>query len=210
MLPNDQHEKQVRGREAVVEDYHLPPLKKIGAKMEKGKLCIDGKEFISEIKCPKTEDLMNLPRAKVDALKKMYDECIKEGALILLEDSKFQGYTAEISTIDEVNQLYMAMKYVHRSARHVTCSFRLPGKNFLKFQDCCDDGEWGAARHVLNAMKSCDIEFRVIFVTRRYTGKHVGVARFEAYLRAARSAVAHFPPHRIPQSCAPNMVRGIL
>ena len=110
-----------------------------------------------------------------------------------MDGSIFQGFTAEIATIEEVNELYTAMRVQHTKARHVICAFRLPGQNFVKFQDYHDDQEWGAGRHVLNAMKYSSMEFRVIFVTRTYEGKYVGISRFEAYLRAARSAVAHSP-----------------
>ena len=44
--------------------------------------------------------------------------------------------------------------------------------------------------HASNLQSS--MTYRVIFVTRRYDGVHIGKKRFEAYLLAARSAVANY------------------
>ena len=161
-----------------MENRDLHTLDQLDLKIEKGKLKINNTEFISEIQCPHYSEVLTWNEAECNKLTKLYHEKIKQGTTIQVESSTFQGYTAEIATIEDINELYKAMRLMHTTARHITCSFRLPGKNFVKFQDSCDDGEWGAGRHILNAMKSTDMYFRVIFITRHYNGKHVGGCTF--------------------------------
>ena len=129
---------------------------------------------------------------QVDKYTQLYDH-IKEGSEYEIEGSLFKGFMVEIATIEEVNDFYMAMKLKHMGARHIICMYRLPGRNFIKFQDGEDDGEHGTSRFILNAMKHCEIFHQVVFVTRYYDGKQIGVKRFEGYLKAARSAIIHAP-----------------
>ena len=114
-----------------------------------------------------------------------------KGSEIVHDGSTFQGFTAEIGTIEEVNKLYEMVRMNNLHARHVVMAFRLPGKNFVKYQDGIVDVEYRAARLILNAMKHAEIFHRVTLVTRIYNGKQIGAKRFEAYLLAARTAILH-------------------
>ena len=42
-----------------------------------------------------------------------------------------------------------------------------------------DDGEWGGARWIMEAISSKNVYNRLVCVTRWYGGKHMGRARFE-------------------------------
>ena len=72
-------------------------------------------------------------------------------------------------------------------------AFHLPGLHYLDNEDGCDDGEYGAMRYLLHALKSVDITHRVILVTRHYDGVHIGVERFSSYLLAGRSTILQSP-----------------
>ena len=82
---------------------------------------------------------------------------------------------------------------MHLGAKHIVCIFRLPGRNFVKYQHGIDDSKHGATRFILNAMRMKDILYRVIFITRYYSGQQIGPVRFEGYLKAARSVILHHP-----------------
>ena len=56
-------------------------------------------------------------------------------------------------------------------------------------QDFCDDGEIGAARHLLKLLHDCELKNRVIFVV-RYCGDKLGPSRFDQILEAAKRALA--------------------
>ena len=189
-------EKNTKAREAIAENRDLSGLQKLDLKITKGKLHQNGAEYVSEIALPEQKVILTWPEDKLKEYHTLYRQQIKTGIQIQSESSYFQGYVADIETLDEISNLYIAMRCMHMDARHIVMAYRLPGRDFIKYQDGEDDGEWGASRYILNALKYANIMHRVVFVTRRYDGAHIGKKRFEAYLLAARSALANHPENR--------------
>ena len=124
-------------------------------------------------------------------LKKTFNRMLP-GERITEGSSIFQGYSIEINNVEEVNRAYEAIKCALPKERHIVGVYRLPG-HFLTNCEGCDDGEHGAARIIMNALKHANITHRALFITRWYDSTHIGVKRFESYLKAARSAIAHSP-----------------
>ena len=79
------------------------------------------------------------------------------------------------------------------------CAFRIPHENFHLHQNYQDDDEHSGGRLLLDAIKRSEMMNRVIFVTRRYNGKHVGPSKFDAILDAAKAVVTEFPFNRLMQ-----------
>ena len=120
-------------------------------------------EYASEITCPDRSEILPWDMEKVRKYTELYNENIKNRGIWTKQSSKFHGFTAEIGTTDDVNELFQAMRMKHLNASHIVCVYRLPGKNFLKYLDGEDDGEFGATRFILNAMKKHDI-FTVLYL----------------------------------------------
>ena len=87
-----------------------------------------------ETNCPKAEDTLTWMDVIWKEVTHEYTEKITAGSEIKIELLLFQGFMAEIDMIDDVNTLYYAMRIVHPFAKHIVAVFRLPGKNFVKFQ----------------------------------------------------------------------------
>lgn len=98
-----------------------------------------------ETNCLKAEDTLTWMDVIWKEVTHEYTEKITAGSEIKIELLLFQGFMAEIDMIDDVNTLYYAMRIVHPFAKHIVAVFRLPGKNFVKFQKGCDDSEYGTA-----------------------------------------------------------------
>ena len=145
------------------------------------------------ISCSENVEIITWSSEFISNLNERYLREIKTGGEIHMESSIFQGYMAEISTLDDVDIPFKVMKLQHPEARHIVCTYRLPGRNSVKFQDGVDDGEHGPVGYILQALKDAEIFHRVLFVTHKYKGEHIGHKRFEGYLWAARSAILHMP-----------------
>ena len=113
--------------------------------INRGKLHMGEEKYTMETNCPKAEDTLTWMDVKWKEVTHEYTEKITAGSEIKIELSLFQGFMAEIDMIDDVNTLYYAMRIVHPFAKHIMAVFRLPGKNFVKFQKGCDDSEYGTA-----------------------------------------------------------------
>ena len=182
-------------REIKYENSLRPHLDKLEVKVEKGELYINNVIYEPDIVCPDRLQLLDWNEEKIKELDTFYNDKVKSGGEIHIDSSTFTGYKVEIQSMLDINTAYEALRLKFPGARHVVCAYRLPGKNFVKYQSGCDDGEHGAYRFILNAMKMVEMSHTAIFVTRFYDGKQIGISRFEGYLLAARSAIAHNPIH---------------
>ena len=60
-------------------------------------------------------------------------------------------------------------------------------------QDYSDDGEWGGARKILDALKLAGIFNVAIFVVRYHNGPNLGPRRFEIIESMAKDVIADYP-----------------
>ena len=164
--------------------------------IKKGKLYVQNTEFRSKIVKPNVHVLLKLKQDEIVELNKVGDK-VKAGAVVEKSSSKFQGFVADVSTIDEVNKTYEWVRYQNLSSRHTICAFRLPGPMFPEMQDFYDDEEHEAGKKLLDYMIETEQESRVIFVTRNYDGTHIGPQRFDCIIDAAKSAVNQKPYNEV-------------
>ena len=78
-------------------------------------------------------------------------------------------------------------------ARHIICACRIPGSDSTLGFEYEDYDEHGAGQVLLNYMEESDLDNRALFVVRKYDGQHIGPARFDCIVRAAKAAVNHKP-----------------
>ena len=74
-------------------------------------------------------------------------------------------------------------------ARHVVCAYSIPGRNFHINQSYCSDDEHKMGNVLLGLLEEANITNRALFVGRTYDGEHIGPDRFNAFKKAAKSAV---------------------
>ena len=100
----------------------------------------------------------------------------------------FIGYTAEVGSHQDVRDIYKRLKLTEPNARHIVCAYRLPGTPHLA-NNFHDDGEPGSGRSLLSFLEEHKLEYRAVFVVRRYGGIKLGSDRFNMYIQAARLAI---------------------
>ena len=180
-LPAAVVEKRKRDRDIFGIAQEKP---EIEVKYHKGKLTVQGEIYSQKIVPPSPRQLVDHIPEELERILKMD---LHVGGKVRQENSSFEGYTASVSTLAQVRDLYTKVKLMVPTARHVVCGFQIPG-NPVYNQDFCDDGEPGAGRVILDFILRNQLQNRVIFIARKYGGIRMGASRFECYLDAAKLA----------------------
>ena len=125
---------------------------------------------------------------------RIYLKCpeIVTGDVIEDRKSVFQGHTAVVKSLDEVNmvisRLYENKKIA--GATHNMYAYRIfcPEKQTW-LSDCEDDGEDAAGGRMLHLLGILDVTDRLVVVTRWYGGIKLGPDRFKLINNAARKVL---------------------
>ena len=113
----------------------------------------------------------------------------KRGATQTKSLSTFTGYVGDVSTIGEVNRLYVKLKLIQPEARHIVCAYWIKHPERCYSADFHDDGEPAAGRLLLDELTSNNLQGKAIFVARKFIGVKMGVDRLICYTNAARLAL---------------------
>ena len=157
---------------------------KLTMKYKKGQLLINGEKFSKKVKTPTNKEVI-LPDYpdRIAAVK------LTEGDVIANGQCRFIGMSSEVKSLEDVRDAYVKAKQSHINARHIVCSFRIPGEEYYNLQSYEDDNDHAIGRFLLKIMGENEIVHRAIFVARYYGGHHWGPSRFKSYGDAAKSAV---------------------
>ena len=158
----------------------------------KGKLLVDGKPFKQRIQPPKPQVLLTLSTEELRSIMKMK---MNKGPEIEKEGNKFIGFSMPIKTFQEIENAYIKMRLCYPAARHLICAYSLMGdpKESYLLKGYTDDGEHGAGSRLLEFLLANEIEARVVFVARFYSGNKIGEARFDCIIDAIERCVELCP-----------------
>ena len=146
------------------------------------KLLIDGRSIK-----PPTDKIMDINMDVTLTAAKLQP---KHTAVVTREGSHFQGHIVHITSKDEVVPAIKALCADTRvaGASHVMYAYRV-GTERYSIHNWEDDGEWGGARWIMEAISNKNVYNRLVCVTRWYGGKHMGRARFETIKDMAITAI---------------------
>ena len=85
---------------------------KLQVKIERGKLWVEGELYSPQINCPQRETILDWQREERQQKMASY-EILKAGEKVEIGKSTFQGFTAEIGTLEQVSDFYVAMRAHH-------------------------------------------------------------------------------------------------
>ena len=189
--------RKQQGRNMMWRNKQPTVLNKLVLSTKKGELLVDDKPYKSQILTPDVHKLLKLSAEEIEELEKVH---IVKGETIIKETSQFTGYICDTSSFDQVNAAYELVRFQNLDARHIICACYLPGTNVVSSYDFCDDGEHEAGAFLLDYMVKAGQKCRTIFIVRHYDGTHIGQARFDSILAAAKSAVTVKPYNSITES----------
>ena len=189
-IPIQTLEKRKRERHIIKELEDISRAEKVDIKVEytKAGLTVQGVPYKKKVAPPTAKEMMQL---SLDELEGILHLKMKKGKTYCGEQSRFQAYTAEVTTHSEIRKYYTKLKLTKSTARHVVCAYIIPGQAHTS-KDFHDDGEPGSGRVILQMMEEMGLTNRVVFVIRKYGGTKMGAVRF-AYYKAAAKAVLEDP-----------------
>ena len=182
-IPASVIEKRKRDKDIFATNDALENPLEIG--YTRGRLVIAGSPFKQRVETPSPADLVDI---SADELNRILKLNLTHGGKVSQDNSDFTGYTAVVDNHKNIRDLYVKVKLMEPSARHIVCAYWIRGDTFYN-QDSCDDGEPSAGRTILNFLLKHKFENRVVFVARKYGGVRMGVNRFECYKEAAKLAL---------------------
>ena len=190
-LPPRKHVTRNRQRQIMYENYQpVNAANKLNINYNKGKFEVNGATYRKKIRYPTIVDVL---KAKAEDWMACAQLETPRGQSVNIEASEFIGYTACVEDIETVNSMYVKIRSLHPSARHIICAFRIPHVNFHHYQDFIDDDEHEAGSRLLKFLQECNIMNRVVFVVRKYDGTHIGNQRFQGIIGAAKAAIQRAP-----------------
>ena len=117
------------------------------------------------------------------------------------QNSAFQGHCVAVDSKDMIIPAISKLCRDHNVARatHNIYAYRIENASGGIWENCEDDGEFGAGRRLLNMLWENDVTNKMVIVTRWYGGVHMGPRRFQCILEAGRQAVhPHIQPKDQP------------
>ena len=167
---------------------------RLDIKYVRGKLTVQNEAFKPKITAPTPRQLVDIdPQDLAEILRMELDS----GGVIQQDKSIFEGFTASVSTIAQIRRLYIKVKLMQPTARHVVYAYYLPGE-YLQYQlGSCDDEEPGAAKAILSILEKNNMKNRVVFISRKYGGIRLGSDRFECYKQAAKTVLMANPHNTV-------------
>ena len=191
------HVKHLRGkkysifpqlpRELVTRKQQLMPVFK-AARDRKANVKWLGEKLLLE------KRVLEAPRDKICDIKGNLAEAItmdvKRSDVSTYNESSFQGSQVRIKSFDDITPALHAIYRDPNTARatHNMYAYRVSSGSGVRGH-FCDDGEHGAGKRILALMEQEDIVDTIICVTRWYGGQHLGPARFNYILEAAKRTI---------------------
>ena len=160
----------------------------------KGNVAVHGVPYKKMIVPPTQRELISLTAEEIGGILGM---STKRGDEFVQHHSSFIGYSADISSHEQIVQLYKKMRFIKPEARHVVCAYSFQENNpseaecnqYIYTHDFHDDGEPGAGRVLLDLLERNNIQNKVVFIAQKYGGVKMGSDRFVCYLKDAMSAL---------------------
>ena len=143
-----------------------------------------------------SNNVVEAPRDRVEDVKLDITELasrlrVRRSTPVTHSKSTFQGSMVIIDTPDEVVPALHAIYSDISSARatHNIYAYRIQTDNGF-VERYSDDGEYGAGRRLLDLLVKSDVTNHLVCVSRWYGGQHLGPARFDYIMEAAKDVIS--------------------
>lgn len=187
-LPEEYNENRRRINDLITDNKKKKGTEQRNMIAKKGRLFIEEQLYQKAIHPPTPEELMK-PNQQMS---KLADEIDMVRAKDITEQkSKFIAYAAAVHDLRDVQAAYIKVRTKFADATHVVCAFRVNGDHTATHQDYVDDGEYGAGRVLLGALKQEKLMNIVLFMIRYHGGKNLGSIRFDIFKEIALGAIAN-------------------
>ena len=185
-----QKEKSTRQQDIVMENKRLPESHKLEMAYNRGELMVNGEQYKKEVESPSSRDILLMKREEeIEIEKHNFHETPTRSE----NGSFFKAYGKEANTVEEVQEMYQAIRAKHLSSTHIMCGYRIFGSSFHLLQDHVSDGEWGGSRYILEAIKNAKVWNFAVFIVRYHNGPNLGKLRFDIVADLTRDLISGYP-----------------
>ena len=205
-LPITTQERKKRERQIIQEnnDSQTP----LEIKYTRNGLTLQGETYQPKVSVPTPKQIVDLSPQE---LKRILEFKVDFAEPLQKDKSIFQTYVADVTEYSQIRDLYVKLKLMQPTARHIVCSYFLEGAETHYTKGFCDDGEPGAGKAVLDFLVRNNIKNKVAFATRKFGGIKMGAERFTCYVEATRQTITKFPYNtvlKINQHCDKEVDQG--
>ena len=180
-IPIKKKEKNKKHKEIYSENQRDQSSEKPKMELINGELYVNSIPYQDQISPPDPASILECTTSELDDIMKIP---ICKGGEIEQEGIVFTAYTLCTDSIDEVRKAYLKMRLCNPRARHIICAYYIPNKEKYMEKGYCDNKEHAAGLKILKLMVDNNLTHRIVFVTRRYSGKKIGPDRFVCIQRA--------------------------
>jgi hypothetical protein len=116
---------------------------------------------------------------------------VKHTTIVSRDNSHFQGHSVKIASVDDVTPALKALCADTRvaGASHLMYAYRVGTERYF-MHNWEDDGEWGAARWIMDTIQKKNAYGQLVCVTKWCSGQHVGRARMDTIKEVADLALS--------------------
>ena len=166
-IPANTQEKRRREKEIIQEIEKNEEIDSTQVGYIRGKLTIQGQRYTPKVSPPTPKELINMDVRDLERIQKLK---MNKGIEYSSDGSRFVGYSAHVSSFQQIREFYIKAKILQPDARHIVCAYRLPGSETHYNQSFHDDGESGSGRVILEMLKDFGKQNIVVLVARKYGG----------------------------------------
>ena len=197
-LTPEAQERERKHRKMMKHNESLAGVGKRTMELKKGRLLVDGHSYECPIKPPSIKEMVfPLDISHVNHMVLWKGEEQKK------DNCVFIGYGVEVFSLVDIRASYSKVKWLHPSALHIACAYRLPGVDHTQLRGYVDDDEYGAGSVIYSVLEEQNIFNRAVFVVGYYGNKHLGKLRFQLVTSATKSALKKVvPKHTVMQQPA--------
>lgn len=181
--------KQVTNRVKVLKENNekKPKGEKKSIYVINNNILVDDKPEVPDISTPQPSQLFLdvVAQQQVDLAQSKLVETEPE----TLRNSQFIGLAAHASSLQQVQDLYVAVMQRYPAADHAMMAYALKQDTVLK-TGFCDDREFGAGARLKKIVFEQKARDTVVFVLRKYGGVHLGFNRFNIIENVAKAAIS--------------------
>ena len=139
--------------------------------MHKGAIFANNEKIKQQLLLPTDTRLLlmsDIEMADIKAVKLIKSEEFTE------RDSDYIAYVQKVKTVKDVQKGLYKMRVKYADATHISCAYCLESPNSPFNQGYFNDGEYGAGRTILQAIKDCVLMCVAVYVVRFYGGTKLG------------------------------------
>ena len=145
-------------------EYHIIDLLKANGQeiaYKHGAVSIEGLPYKKKIQPPTPRELINV---EPEEISRILSVTTTKGQEFVKHKSIFTGFSANVSTYEQIMDVYKKVKLIQPEARHIVCVYSIDSGSDVYGKDYHDDGEPGAGHAILDMMERNNITQKVVLI----------------------------------------------